>query len=126
LNTDDAVRAILLQEIVADIANDLITRMKAELENMDKVVFGNASKSIEYYPTDKIVGSFLDYIRNIEYGRIAGTHVPLEPLHDWAVKKFNMEDSYAWAFAKTVEKKIFENGIPMTRFCKLALGELTQ
>lgn len=104
-----------------DIGNDLVQLLKKTLKEHDKNVFGLAIDSIQYFSEDDIVGSLLDYIFNIEFGREAGSHVPLEPLKKWAVEKLGVPEEEAWAIAKKIENKIYDEGIEMTRFAKIAL-----
>lgn len=117
-------REQLVDQICKDIAEDMMKRLKTKLKRLDKVVSGTAEGSIEYDEEQKIVGSTLDYMYNIEFGREAGSHVPLEPLKDWCVQKLHIPESKAWGAAKQIEKHIYENGIPMTRFWKMVLGEM--
>ena len=104
-----------------DIGNDLVELLKKTLKEHDKDVFGQAIDSIQYFSEDDVVGSLLDYIFNIEYGREAGSHVPLEPLKKWAVEKLGVPEEEAWAIAKKIENKIYNEGIEMTRFAKITL-----
>lgn len=119
------VRSKLVDDITTDIANRLVKKLKDELVIEDKVVTGGMSDSLQYYKEDKIVGSTRDGMDNIEYGRTAGNHVPIEPLKKWAKIKFGLTDGEAYGVAKKVEQQIFENGIPMTRFAKITLEKMT-
>jgi len=117
-------RKELVGEIVQDVARKLVTNLQKELSLEDKVVSGLMLDSLDWFPKDKVVGSQKEGMDNIEYGRLAGSHVPLKPLKEWAMKKFNLEEGVAWGVAKKVEKQIFENGIPMTRFAKITLEKM--
>ena len=121
-NSKDA--DVIKQAIVDKVAEALVNNLKKALKDRDKVLTGKAEKSIQYYKEIKTVGSELDYIANIEYGRRAGTHVPIKPLMEWVMNKMHVPQSEAYRVAKSVEKKIFEDGIPMTRFAKTTVEEM--
>lgn len=110
-----------LARLKGDIGNDLVALLKKTLKEEGKDVFGQAIDSIQYFDDDNIVGSILDYVYNIEFGREAGSHVPLEPLKKWAVEKLGIPEDEAWAVARKIENKIYEEGIDMTRFAKISL-----
>lgn len=110
-----------MQRLFQDIGNDLKDVIVKTLEEEGKEVFGEAIKSVQYFADDNVVGSLLDYMFNIEFGREAGSHVPLQPLHDWAVEKLGLDDESAWATARRIENKIYSEGIEMTRAWKISL-----
>ena len=122
LNDPDVKK--LKEELMSRVADILIKKLQDGLEKEDHIFSGKARDSIQYYEDITIVGSELDYIRNLEYGRAAGSHVPIEPLKKWVMVKFGLTDSQAYGVAKKIEKKIFEKGIPMTRFAKIAVEEM--
>lgn len=115
----------LRDDAKSKIGERMVTNLKQELVRQDKVVSGMMMESIKYFPEDNTVGSMRDGMGNIEYGRAAGHHVPLKPLIEWAKTRFGLSDGDAWAMAKSVEAEIFENGIPMTRFTKIALEKMS-
>ena len=121
MNTSVGSKFALIKDINNSIAKKLLLELKNELVAEDKVVTGSMADSLEYFPSDKIVGSTKAGMDNIEYGRAAGSHVPIKPLMEWAKFRFNLSDKQAWLVAKDVENKIFEEGIPMTRFAKITL-----
>ena len=125
-NTEDyELRQKLKKDIIKDVANKLIIELKNELRDQDKIVSGAMAESLYYYPDDKVVGSEREGIDNVEYGRHEGYHVPLVPLKNWAMKKFGVDEGQAWGIAKDVEKKIYDEGIPMSRFMKITLERIT-
>lgn len=108
-------------KIVGVIGQELKLSIKKQLKLLGKYVTHDAVESIDFYPDIKEVGSELDYLYNLEWGRKAGEHVPLPRLHRWVMMKFGMDENQAWGIVKSIEKKIFEEGIPMTRFMKKAV-----
>ena len=121
---NDADVKKLKEDLFQRVADVLIEKLRDGLEREDHIFSGKARDSIQYYEDITTVGSELDYIRNIEYGRAAGSHVPIAPLKKWAMVKFGIPESEAYGVAKAIEKKIFEKGIPMTRFAKTAVEEM--
>jgi len=125
LSSSNSVEAERIKQAIVDkVAEKLVENLKKALRDRDKIFTGKAEKSIKYYKDDKSVGSELDYVANIEYGRRAGTHVPIKPLIEWVTKKMGVPESEAYKIAKSVERKIFEKGIPMTRFAKTTVEEM--
>lgn len=57
------------------------------------------------------VGSDVVYAVEIEDGRQAGSHVPLQPLVDWCIYKLHMDQKEAVIVARRIERKIFREGI---------------
>ena len=110
-----------LSRLKSDIGNDLVQLLKKTLKENDKDVFGAAVESIEYFKDDEVVGSLLDYIYNIEFGREAGSHVPIQPIKEWIYVKLGIFGEEADRMAYAIEKKIYKSGIPMTRFAKISL-----
>ena len=117
-------RNALKDQILEDIGRKLVTDLQKELSREEKVVSGLMLDSLNWFPEDKIVGSKREGMDNLEYGRFAGSHVPLKPLMEWAKKKFGISEGEAWGVAKKVENHIFEEGIPMTRFAKITLEKV--
>lgn len=113
-----------ISRLKGDIAEDLVKELKKTLKENNKDVFGQAIDSIQYFEKDDIVGSLLDYVYNIEFGREAGSHVPIEPLKNWAIEKLGVSENEAWAIAKSIENKIYSEGIDMTRFVKITLDKM--
>lgn len=112
-------------ELLDEFALILVKKLKEELDIQDKVFKGSAQDSIDYFPEDKTVGSKLDYVYNIEYGRKAGTYVPIQPLVNWVMHKMNISDEkHARQIAYVINKNIHDDGIPMTRFAKITLEKL--
>jgi len=112
------------EKLIDDIANMLINKLGETLDKRDKIVFGQAKDSLEYDKKLKLVGSKLEYMPNIEYGRTSGYHVPIQPLREWIYVRFKIYGKEADEFAHAIERKIFERGIPLTRFAKVTLSEL--
>ena len=110
-----------ITRLKSDIGNDLVKELKKTLKEDDKDVFGDAVESIEYFKDDEIVGSLLDYIYNIEFGREAGSHVPMQPLREWVYVKLGIVGPEAERIVSAIENKIYKSGIPMTRFAKITL-----
>ena len=125
LSINDPINDKVRETLLDAVAEKLIKELKLKLREDDHIFSGNAEESLQYYKDIKTVGSELDYIRNIEYGRQAGSHVPIKPLKEWAMTKMGLTESEAWGVAKAIEKKIFEEGIDMTRFAKKTLNEFS-
>lgn len=117
-------RERIKESVLQAIANRLVDNLQDKLFQEDKIFTGKARDSIRYYKDIKTVGSENDHIRNIEYGRMAGSHVPIKPLQEYAEKKLGIPSNQSYGVAKAIEKKIFEKGIPMTRFAKNTLMEM--
>ncbi len=124
-NKEEDIREKLKEKIFDSVAEKLTKKLKDKLEEYDLIFSGKAKNSIQYYKDITTVGSELDYVRNLEYGRMAGSHVPIEPLKEWAMTKMGLTESEAWGVARAIEKKIFQEGIDMTRFAKKALNEMS-
>ena len=116
----------LVNEIKTDVANDLVRKLKEELQKTDKIFSGDAINSIHYNEEDGIVGSKLDYVGVIEWGRLAGTGLPLKRLREWVKIKLGGTkgkgeiDQMTFALAK----KIKDDGINPTRFARKVLMDL--
>lgn len=111
------------QKLIDDIANLLVIKLKDKLNILDKNVFGELIDSIEYSKEEKLVGSKSEVAKPVEYGRRAGKHVPIQPLLEWVYVKLNIYGKEAEDMAYAIERKIFNEGIPKTRFAKLTLSE---
>ena len=124
--SEEAIRKEIVTKIRTDVATDLVDKLKAALINADKYVEGKAHDSITFYPEDKIVGSKLDYVHNIEWGREPGSPLPIGDLTAWVMKKLaitNIEEAKGIAYI--IAKKIQRDGILATRFAKIVLAEMT-
>ena len=126
LRSDVEHRTEITDALLHDIGNDLRDALKKKLEDMDKVVFGLMMDSIVFDEYDKIVGSSRRGISNVEFGREAGSHTPIEELKRWAGKRFQVSESEALGIAIAVEKKIYREGIDETRFMKMTLEEFVR
>lgn len=112
-------------ELVKDIALELVDLMKENLSLIDKDYTGAAIKSIEYDEVDKKVGSSLDYVRNIEFGRKKGNRPPVDKLESWVQGKLGIHAPQSREVAEKIASSIAEHGIPETRFTQQALIEMT-
>ena len=124
--SDDIERRRLVDAITSDIGTALVDELRIKLITMDKYVFGRLADSLEWNPALSLVGSKLRYAWSVEYGRKAGGSTPLEPLKEWAKKRFGVDDNAAMGIAIAVEKKIRTEGIDQTRFMKLGLLEFIE
>lgn len=107
-----------------DLANYIIEKIKSKMKQEGKIDSGIAAECFDYYENDSVVGTFLDYMYNIEYGRFAGSHVPIKPLAEWAMSKVGVDEKNAYAFAKYIEHMIYEEGITPSRVVKKVLEDL--
>lgn len=114
-----------IHEITDDIGRDLVLIMQKKLHQMDKEYTGNAIQSISYDDIRRMVGSDLDYVYNIEFGRQKGNPPPFDKIKDWVEKKLGIHDPESREVAGRIVNSIASEGIPMTRFTKLSLIEIT-
>lgn len=114
-----------IDELMDEFGLILVGKLQEELRRQDKVFTKEAHDSIEYYPEDKVVGSKLNFIYNLEYGRKVGTYVPENELLMWVQGKLGIVDiDEAERVMRIINEKIFRKGIPMTRFAKITLEKL--
>jgi len=73
-----------------------------------------------------VVGSDLVYAHNIEEGRLAGTHVPIEPLVKWVRHKKHpgIDEKEATKIAYAIENKIYREGIKGRHVMRLVLEDI--
>lgn len=82
------------------------------------------SIQIKWVSGKPIVGSVLPHADNIEFGRQAGKHVPIQPLVDWVIAKKGALPAKAVAEAHAVESKIYHEGIRGRHPVALALQDI--
>ena len=114
------------EDILESVAKMVIDKLQKELLAQDKIVTGHMADSWQYDKKAHVVGSRRDGISNVEFGREKGSHVPIEPLIKWCVLKFGMDEGEAKSTAYAVEKKIYAEGIPASRFVKIALEKMSR
>lgn len=114
----------VVRKIRDDIANDFLERIRKMMENFGKNVTGAAIDAWEHKPGSDTIGNTDQAMWNIEFGREPGSHVPLEPLAEWAMLKFGMSEKEAYAAAVSIENHIYEEGIPPTRVIKMVLADM--
>jgi len=79
---------------------------------------------LDYYTAQ--VGSTVPYSVNIEYGRQAGVHAPIEPIVQWVMSKKHPGISRAKAvqIAYAIEDKLFREGVRGRHVLRLVLEDV--
>jgi len=100
-----------IDRVMDDFANRIFQLSQENLVNDGKVDTGTLLKTanINREFLHKTIVFPVNYAENIEYGRLAGTMPPVEPLKKWARRKLGLSEKeangVAWAIAKTIQKR---------------------
>ena len=115
-----------------DVSNIIISALVEEIKLQGHNDTGGLINSFESKETEYIYRSvieilFFDYGTYLNYGRRAGTYVPLAVLFDWVKRRLKLSGLEARRATFAINNKIFKEGIPTRGALKYSrTGKRTQ
>ena len=114
------------KEFAKFIADEIFSLSQDNLEKQGKIdtgeLLGNAR--VEFYKDGARIIYAAKHAEPVEYGRDPGKGVPIDPLAEWARRKFNVSQKEARRIAFAVSNKIKKEGIKPARYMRDAVDEI--